>query len=342
MRIALIGQAAFGHAVFSALRDAGEQIVAVSSVTGTAERPDALWAAAQEANIPSFPTGDLKKADVLEAYATTKPDLGVMAFVTHILPERVLDLPTRGTIQYHPSLLPRHRGISSMHWAIRQGETNTGLTVFWVDKGIDTGPILLQRETHITPDDTVGSLYFDRLFPMGVDALTEAVRLVREGSAPRIKQDDALATYDPPADDSNSAIDWSRPATEVYNLIRGSNPTPGAHARLGEHTVRIFDARLTPDVSSGAARHRACNRRRRHRHRSGRRHAARPPPAARWWEEAASRRVRRRDRHEGRRPLHATADTELTFSRLRRFPNDGRVARYGCYVSSVGARSFLS
>jgi methionyl-tRNA formyltransferase len=245
MRIALIGQAAFGHAVFSALRNAGEEIVAVSSITGTPERPDALWVAAQAAHIPSFPTGNLKKSDVLEAYAATKPDLGVMAFVTHILPERVLDLPARGTIQYHPSLLPRHRGISSMHWAIRQGETKTGLTIFWVDKGIDTGPILLQRQTHISPDDTIGSLYFDRLFPMGVEALTEAVRLVREGSAPRIRQDDAGATYEPPADDSNSAIDWSRSAADVYNLIRGSNPTPGAHAIVYATRVRLFDARLT-------------------------------------------------------------------------------------------------
>ena len=250
MRIALIGQAAFGHAVFAALRDAGEQIVAVSSIIGTPEKPDPLWAAAEDAGIPSFPTGSLKKPDGLDAYAATKPDLGVMAFVTHILPERVLDLPPLGTIQYHPSLLPRHRGISAMHWAIRQGETRTGLTVFWVDKGIDTGPVLLQKETHIGPDDTVGSLYFDRLFQMGVDALVEAVRLVREGRAPRVAQDESLATYDPPASDDNSAIQWSRPAPEVYNLIRGSNPTPGAHAMLDGRRVRIFDARLSQDATT--------------------------------------------------------------------------------------------
>ncbi|HYM15053.1 MAG TPA: methionyl-tRNA formyltransferase [Dehalococcoidia bacterium] len=252
MKIALIGQAAFGKAVFEALRAAGEEIVAVSSITGTAERPDALWAAAQEARIAAFPTGQLKKADVLDAFAATKPDLGVMAFVTHILPERVLDLPPLGTIQYHPSLLPRHRGISAMHWAIRAGETQTGLSIFWVDKGIDTGPVLLQRETQIAPDDTVGSLYFDRLFQMGVDAMVDAVRLVREGAAPRIAQDEAQATYEPPASDENSAIQWSRPAREVYNLIRGSNPTPGAHALLGGRTVRIFDARLSPDAPAEA------------------------------------------------------------------------------------------
>lgn len=245
MKIALIGQAAFGEAVFKALRDAGEEIVAVSSIEGTAERPDALWAAAGEAGIARFPTGRLKKRDVLDGYAATAPELGVMAFVTHILPERVLELPSRGTIQYHPSLLPRHRGISAMHWALRQGDATTGLTIFWVDKGIDTGPVLLRREVDAGPDDTVGSLYFDKLFGAGVEALVESVRLVREGVAPRIVQDEALATYEAPADDSNSAIDWSQPARDVYNLIRGSNPSPGAHALLGGVRVRIFDARMT-------------------------------------------------------------------------------------------------
>jgi methionyl-tRNA formyltransferase len=252
VRLALIGQAAFGEAVFRALRDAGEQIVAVSSITGTPERPDPLWAAADAAAIARFPTGGLKKPDVLEAYAATQPDLCVMAFVTHILPERVLTAPPRGTIQYHPSLLPRHRGISAMHWAIRGGETKTGLTIFWVDAGIDTGPILLQREVEIAPDDTVGSLYFDRLFQPGVDALVESVRLVREGAAPRIVQDESLATYDPPAADTNSAIDWQRPASEVYDLVRGSNPNPGAHAILRGAQVRIFDARLTLDAPAAA------------------------------------------------------------------------------------------
>jgi methionyl-tRNA formyltransferase len=245
MRLALIGQAAFGKAVFDALLAAGEQIVAVSSITGSDERPDPLWSAAGDAAIARFPTGQLKKPDVLDAYAATAPDLGVMAFVTHILPERVLDLPPHGTIQYHPSLLPRHRGISAMHWAIRQGETQTGLSIFWVDKGIDTGPVLLQKTVEIGPDDTVGSLYFDKLFQPGVDALVESGRLVREGRAPRISQDEASATYDPPAADANSAIDWSRPAHDVYNLIRGSNPAPGAHALLRGERVRIFDARFT-------------------------------------------------------------------------------------------------
>ena len=245
MRIALIGQAAFGEAVFRALREAGEDIVAVSSVEGTAERPDPLWAAASAAGLPLFPTGKLKKPDVLDAYSATEPELCVMAFVNHILPERVLNAPPLGSIQYHPSLLPRHRGRSAINWAVRMGDATTGVTIFWVDGGIDTGPVLLQREVPIGPDDTVGSLYFDTLFAMGVEALVESVRMVREGTAPRIVQDESQATYEAPADDANSAIRWMTPAREVYDLIRGSNPQPGAHTMLYATQVRIFDARLT-------------------------------------------------------------------------------------------------
>lgn len=245
MRIALIGQAAFGEAVFHALSDAGEQIVAVSSVRGTEARPDPLWVAGDAADVPVFATGALKRPDVLEAYAATLPDLCVMAFVTHILPERVLTLPRLATIQYHPSLLPHHRGRSAINWAIRAGDATTGVSVFWVDGGIDTGPILLQRDVPVGADDTVGSLYFDRLFPLGVESLVEAVRLVREGAAPRIPQDESQAAYEAPADDSNSAIDWMQPAPRVYDLIRGSNPAPGAHAMLYGTQVRVFDCRLT-------------------------------------------------------------------------------------------------
>jgi len=252
MRIALIGQAAFGEAAFNALRADGHEIVAVASVRGAPERPDALWAAASGAGAPVFPTGRLKNDDVLDRWADTRPDLCVMAFVTHILPERVIDLPAHGTIEYHPSLLPRHRGRSAINWAVRMGDSVTGLTVFRVDRGIDTGPILLQKETPIAPDDTVGSLYFDRLFPMGVDALVEAARLVERGEAPRIAQDEALATYEPPAEDENSGIDWSAPAHDVYNLVRGSNPQPGAHTAFNGAMLRIFDARLH-EGGAGAA-----------------------------------------------------------------------------------------
>jgi methionyl-tRNA formyltransferase len=246
MRIALIGQAAFGEAVFRALREAGEQVVVVSSVRGPKEKPDPLYTAAKGAGVPVFSTGKLKHLDVLDQYQATQPDVCVMAFVTHILPAPVINSPKHGSIEFHPSLLPRHRGRSAMHWAIRMGDATTGLTVFWVDEGIDTGSILRQKEVEIASDDTVGSLYFDKLYPMGIEALVESVRMVREGTAPATLQDEALATYEHPADDSNSGIEWEAPAPRVYDLVRGSNPQPGAHCTLDGRRVRIFDASFTP------------------------------------------------------------------------------------------------
>src|SRR5215208_3559527 len=230
MRIVLIGQAAFGEAVFKALQEAGEEIVGVCApATPEGGRPDPLRAAAESAGLPVLPTRRLRRDEkVVERYLDLKPDLNVMAFVTDIIPESVLFAPPHKTIQYHPSLLPKHRGASAINWAIVQGETKTGLTIFWPDEGIDTGPILLQREVQIGPDDTVGSVYFNHLFPMGVEALVESVRLAR---------------------DEHAGITWESEPDAVYNLIRGSNPQPGAHARLDGEMVRIFDAERRPDAA---------------------------------------------------------------------------------------------
>ena len=133
-----------------------------------------------------------------------------------------------------------------MNWAIASGEAVTGLTIFWVDEGVDTGPILLQREVPIRPDDSVGSLYFRRLYPIGIEALAEAVGLVAAGTAPRIPQQEALATYEPPMGRRHAAVDWSRPARPLYDHIRGCDPQPGARALLGEEEIRLFDAALRP------------------------------------------------------------------------------------------------
>lgn len=251
MRIVVIGQAAFGEAVLRALTDAGEEVVGVCApATPAGGRPDPLRAAAEAAGLPVLPTRRLRRDEaVVDQFLELKPDLNVMAFVTDIIPQRVLDAPSHGTVQYHPSLLPRHRGASAINWAIAEGDRETGLTIFWPDEGIDTGPILLQRTIPIGPDDTVGSLYFNQLFPLGVEAMVESVRLVREGRAPRFAQDHSLATYEPIARDEHAAIRWSAEPSAVYDLIRGSNPQPGAHAQLGGELIRIFDVERRPDVS---------------------------------------------------------------------------------------------
>ena len=129
-----------------------------------------------------------------------------------------------------------------MNWAIIQDETRTGLTVFWPDGGIDTGPILLKREVDISPDDTVGSLYFNKLFLLGIEALMEAVQQVKDGRAPRIPQDDSIATYEPPCAEEHALIDWQRPVSEVYNLIRGTNPQPGATTFWKGTKLKVYDS----------------------------------------------------------------------------------------------------
>ncbi len=242
-RIALIGQAAFGESVLNALVEHQENIVGVFCPPDRDGRPaDPLKAAAQAHAIPVLQFRRMRNQDAIDAFRALNADLCVMAFVTDIVPDEILEAPAQGTIQYHPSLLPLHRGPSSINWPIIQGETKTGLTIFWPDKGLDTGPILLQKETEIGPDDTLGSVYFGRLFPMGVDAMVEAVNLVKSGNAPRIEQNHADATYEGWCRPADVVIDWNAPVSEIYNMIRGSDPSPGAGSTFGGDTLRLYRA----------------------------------------------------------------------------------------------------
>jgi len=158
------------------------------------------------------------------------------------VPQPVLDAPKLGTIQYHPSLLPLHRGPSSINWPIAMGRSETGLTIFWPDEGLDEGPILLQKTVAIGPDETLGDVYFKKLFPLGVDALMESLDLVRAGKAPRVPQDHGKKTYESWFKKDVAAIDWSKPVADVYNLIRAANPAPGAWGTINGQKVDIFDS----------------------------------------------------------------------------------------------------
>ena len=245
MRIVLFGQQAFGKDVFEKLREAGEDIVAVSTPRLDG-RSDPLAEAAAEVELPNIETPSLRRDGPYQQYLDLQPELLVFAFVTDIVRKRVLEAATHGAIQYHPSLLPEHRGRTAMNWPIIEGKTKTGLTIFWVDEGIDTGPIVLQREVEIGPEDSVGSLYFGTLYQMGVDALVEATAMVRDGSAPRVEQDHERATYEAPCDAEHAKIDWSRPGRMVFNHIRGCDPQPGATALLNGKPVKLFGARYHP------------------------------------------------------------------------------------------------
>jgi methionyl-tRNA formyltransferase len=247
MRIILVGQGPFGEKVLNTLIRQGEDIVGVFCPKD--KRGEAMAATAEGSGVALFRPNKMKDAKVQEAYLNLRPDLVILAFVTDIIPEALLDIPPLGTICYHPSLLPRHRGASGINWAVIQGDTRTGLTILWVDKGIDTGPILLQKEVEILPDDTTGSLYFNKLFTMGVDAIVEAVALIKSGKAPKLPQDESLATYEPPCDDTVAAVDWSKPASDVYNLVRGCDPQPGAYSTIKGSKVRFYKARLLEPIA---------------------------------------------------------------------------------------------
>jgi methionyl-tRNA formyltransferase len=248
----LIGQAAFAEKSLENLVSRGEEVVAVYCPPDPPNgKSDPVKQRALELSIPVRQHKSLKTPEVREEIVSYHADLAILAFVPYIVPPQVFAVPRSGSICFHPSLLPKYRGASAINWALIKGETVTGITLFWVDKGIDTGPILLQKQVKVDADDTAGSLYFNKIFPLGIEAIGEAVELVKAGSAPRIVQDESQASYDPPCGDEHAKIDWSKPAREVYNLIRGCDPQPGAHTIWHGKMVRIFDARLRPgDVSA--------------------------------------------------------------------------------------------
>jgi methionyl-tRNA formyltransferase len=247
MRIVVHGQQAFGKAVLEALRKRGDNVIAVYVAP---EKPgakaDPLKEAALAANLPVYQPASYRKPAVWEEFRALKPDLQVMAFVTLFVPEEFLNIPTYGSIQYHPSLLPKYRGPSAINWPIIQGDIETGLSIFWPDKGLDTGDVLIQKRTPISDTDTLGSVYFDRLFPMGVEAMLEAVELVKAGKAPRIKQDESQATYEGRCGPDNARIDWGKPWRQIDRLIRGCNPAPGAWTTLDGKILKVFEARPMP------------------------------------------------------------------------------------------------
>jgi len=241
MRIVLLGQAAFAQQVLDGLRTRGHDVAAVYCPPGT--KPDPLATRARELELPVHEHSSLKGPEVAAEVAAYAADLGVLAYVTQIVPPAVFAAPRLGSICFHPSLLPRYRGGSAIPWQIIRGESETGVTVFWVDPGIDTGAIVLQRRAPLGPDETAASLYYNTLFPMGVSAVLEAVELIAAGAAPRQVQDEARATYDSLCRDAHARVDWARPLAEVYNLIRGCDPQPGAFVLHCGTPVRLFDAR---------------------------------------------------------------------------------------------------
>lgn len=245
MRIVVHGQQAFGQAVLAKLLERGENVVAVCTAPDKEGRPvDPLKELALEHNLPVHQPASWKTGEAAELMRSFEADVCLMAYVLLFVPTDVLEIPTHGSFQYHPSLLPMHRGPSSINWPIANGATETGLTIFWPDDGLDEGPILLQKKCDIGPDETLGDVYFKKLFPMGVDAMMESLDLVRDGKASKTVQDLDQGSYESWFGKNQAKLDWSQPASQVYNIIRAANPQPGAWTTHGEQELKFFDARL--------------------------------------------------------------------------------------------------
>ncbi len=247
MRIIVNGQQAFGKASLEAILEQGtDQVVAVYTAPDAEGRAfDPIKQTALDHEIPVVQPAKYKDEAVLAEMRGFDADLMVMAFVTAFVPEAARQVPRHGSICFHPSLLPLHRGPSSINWPIIWGAEKTGLTIFWPDDGLDEGEILLQKEVEIGPDDTLGTVYFSKIFPLGVEAVVEAIDLVRAGDPPRLVQDHALATYESWCRKENAEVDWWRSAGEVHNLIRGTDPAPGAWTTWQGKTLQLFDCTRT-------------------------------------------------------------------------------------------------
>src|ERR1700720_2060482 len=194
MRIAIVGQKDFGKAALDAFLERGDSVAGVFCAPEKPGEPaDVLREAAEHAGVPVFALPSLRVEEARQALRSLNVDIAILAYVLQFVPQDFATIPRHGTIQFHPSLLPRYRGPSSINWPIILGDTATGLSIFRPDDGLDEGPVILQKETPIGPDETVGKVYFGRLFQMGVAALIEAADMVATRGAAGAVQDESQA-----------------------------------------------------------------------------------------------------------------------------------------------------
>ena len=249
MRIVVHGQQAFGKAVLDRLLERGEEVVAVCCAPQKAGRPvDPLAEAAADNKLPVHQPGSWKTPEALELMKSFEADICLMAYVLLFVPQAVLDAPRIGTFQYHPSLCPHHRGPSSINWPIAMGRSMTGLTIFWPNDRLDEGPILMQKTCPIGPDETLGDVYFKKLFPMGVDAMMESLDLVKAGVVIRHDQRLDDGSYESWFGREQARLDWSKPVSDTYNIIRAANPAPGAWTTREGKRIQIFDSSRTEGI----------------------------------------------------------------------------------------------
>jgi len=245
LRIAVIGQSMFGADTYKTLKRDGHEVVGVFTIPDIDGKEDVLASAAKEDGVPvfKFKRWRLKGKSlpkVVEQYKEVGADLNVMPFCSQFIPMDVIEHPKHGSIVYHPSILPKHRGASAINWTIMSGKKHAGFTIFHADDGLDTGPVLLQRKTPIKMDDTLDDVYNRFLYPEGVKAMGEAVHLVAAGKAPKIEQNHDEATYEHIMSKVKAKIDFNQTAWQLHNFIRGNDKVPGAWCNINNEQVTLY------------------------------------------------------------------------------------------------------
>jgi methionyl-tRNA formyltransferase len=245
MRIVFIGTGEIGVPTLRALLNSEHEVVAVVTQpdkrVGREQRiePPPIKKEVTKTRIPILQPARIKDQQATEEIRDFAPDVIVVVAYGQILPRDVLEIPRLACLNLHASLLPRWRGAAPIQAAIAAGET--GITAMYMNEGLDTGDILLQRSVEILPNDTGGSLH-ERLAQIALQALLESLRLVAAGNAPRIAQDNAYATYAPKLKREHGLIDWSESAEAIERKIRAYNPWPGAFMKVDHQNLKVFSA----------------------------------------------------------------------------------------------------
>jgi methionyl-tRNA formyltransferase len=248
LKLLFYGTPEFALPAFEALRRAHDIVAVITQPDRPAHRghrltPPPVKVAALAAGLPVLQPARLRDAEWPERLAALGADLAVVVAFGQILAKAVLDAPARGSINIHASLLPRYRGAAPIQWAIIRGETETGITTFRMDPGMDTGDVLLMRATPIGREETAGEL-FARLAPLGAEVILET--LARLGSITPQPQGHAAATLAPRLKKTDGVIDWTTGARPIVNLVRGCNPWPGATTTTSAGVLTLWRALAIP------------------------------------------------------------------------------------------------
>ncbi|ABO50232.1 methionyl-tRNA formyltransferase [Desulforamulus reducens MI-1] len=249
MRIVFMGTPDFAATSLKALIDAGQQVVAVVTQPdkpkgrGRQVQPPPVKVLANEYKIPVLQPTSIKINEFQQTIEELKPECIVVVAYGKILPTEILELPPKGCINVHASLLPYYRGSAPIHWAIINGEEETGVTTMFMDKGMDTGDMILKSSVSIGPSDTVGAIH-DKLASDGAKLLIETIHLLEEDCAPRIPQNHKLATYAPMLRKEHELIHWDLSAKDIHNHVRGMNPWPGTYTIWDNKILKIWQTTI--------------------------------------------------------------------------------------------------